>query len=484
MLFHDKEHAELAQLTAKLGLHLETQLLFWQSQNKSIQEVARPSGVFMECTPLRKQSTFEVAYIRHTSGTSSGLPKPIIQTHNGAVTVLPCLKGQASATLSTTPLYHAGVTDCLRSWTSEALIWLFPTAEVPITAKNILSCVTVSSKVPNQQIKYFTSVPYILQILAQDPAGLEMLRKMALVGVGGAALPTNIGDKLVAEGVNLVSRYGSSECGFLMSSHRNYETDKNWQYLRTSLKTSQLQFEKQINSPGLFELVVPKAWPQMAKRNRSNGAFATSDLFEAHPIIQGAWRYHSRSDSQITLITGKKFDPSPVEDFIRAKSPLVKEVLIFGNQKQVPGALIFPVDGPKEKRVEDEIWEVVQAANMKGENHARISREMMKIINGNSPALERSSKGTIIRVAAEQRFSEDIENMYHSNCSGQDISNYTYEDMLSLIRSIVGELLSEESDMGDESDFYQYGVDSAKAVAIKNMILKVKYYCSTSQFGC
>lgn len=472
-MFHDNEHAELAHSTAQLCVHLEPQLLFWQSQNKHIREVTRPSEGLIDYSPLRKQATSEVAYIRHTSGTSSGLPKPIIQTHYGAVTVLPCLNGQRSATLSTTPLYHAGVTDCLRAWTSEALIWLFPAAEVPITAKNIISCVALSSSIPNQKIEYLTSVPYILQILAQDPAGIETLRNMALVGVGGAALPKNIGDTLVAEGVNLVSRYGSSECGFLLSSHRKYETDKNWQYLRTSPRNNLLQFEKQISYPGLFELVVPKNWPQMAKRNRPDGSFATSDLFEAHPTIQGAWKYHSRSDNQITLITGKKFDPSPIEEFIGSKSPLIKEVLIFGNGRQVPGALVFPVDDPKKTNLEAEVWDVVRSANMKGEDHARISRDMMVIMNGNSPALERSSKGTIIRIATEQTFSEDIENLYFSNSSGHYISNYTYEDMVSLIRSIVGEMLSEASDIGDESDFYQYGVDSAKAVALKNMIQKV-----------
>lgn len=473
VLFHDKEHAELAHSTAHLDLNLEPQLLFWQSQNENILEVTRPREGSIEYTPLRKQSTSEVAFFRHTSGTSSGLPKPITQTHNGAVAVLPCLDGQPSATLSTTPLYHAGVTDCLRAWTSKALIWLFPTAEVPITAKNIISCVTVSSQVQHQKIEYFTSVPYVLQILAQDSMGMQMLREMTLVGVGGAALPTNIGDTLVAGGVNLVSRYGSSECGFLLSSHRTYETDKNWEYLRTSPRNNLLQFEKQSNSPNLFELVVPNNWPQMAKRNRSDGAFATSDLFEAHPTIQGAWRYHSRSDSQITLITGKKFDPSPMEESIRSKSPLIKEVLIFGNGRQVPGVLVFPVDGSKEPSSEDEIWEVIRNANTKGEAHAKISRDMLMIMSGSSPALERSSKGTIIRIAAEQTFSEDIENLYHSNCKRHDISHYAYQDMVSLISSIVGEMLGENSDVGDESDFYHHGVDSAKAIAIKNIIQKV-----------
>ncbi len=47
-----------------------------------------------------------------------------------------------------------------------------------------------------------------------------------------------------------------------------------------------------------------------AKKNRPDGSFATADLFAPHPEIPHAWKYHSRADSQLTLITGKKFDPA------------------------------------------------------------------------------------------------------------------------------------------------------------------------------
>ena len=67
-----------------------------------------------------------VAYIHHTSGTSSGLPKPIPQTHRAAVGVLPHIPSSSmKATFTTTPLYHGGIADLFRAWTSDALIWLF-----------------------------------------------------------------------------------------------------------------------------------------------------------------------------------------------------------------------------------------------------------------------------------------------------------------------------------------------------------------------
>ena len=64
-------------------------------------------------------------------------------------------------------------------------------------------------------------------MMAAEEEGLKVLKETDIVGVGGAALPQNVGDDLVEQGVNIVSRFGSAECGFLMSSHQNYARDKN-----------------------------------------------------------------------------------------------------------------------------------------------------------------------------------------------------------------------------------------------------------------
>ena len=220
-----------------------------------------------------------VAYIHHTSGTSSGLPKPIPQTHRAAVGVLPCLPPSSSssgkATFTTTPLYHGGIADLFRAWTSDALIWLFPGRDVSITAGTIVNCLRAIDQATgdgagdeNSQISlrpsYFSSVPYVLQLLENDEAGLNYLQRMELVGVGGAALPAEIGDRLVEKGVRLLTRFGSAECGFLLSSHRDYESDREWQYHRLPLEVKKfLKFEDREDGSGTHELIVLSGWPHM-----------------------------------------------------------------------------------------------------------------------------------------------------------------------------------------------------------------------------
>lgn len=427
-------------------------------------------------------SKSDIAYLHHTSGTSSGLPKPIPQTHHAAVGVLPTLDhGHDKATFTTTPLYHGGVADCFRAWTSSAMIWLFPGADVPITAANVLASLhctqTATLKDKTPKVKYFSSVPYILQIMAAEHDGLAMLKEMELVGVGGAALPPQAGDDLVAQGINLLSRFGSAECGFLMSSHRDYATDKEWQYLR-SRGSSLLEFE--IQEDGLSELVVRPTWPHMAKRNREDGSYATADLFEPHPTIPDAWKYHSRSDSQLTLITGKKFDPAPLEAVI-ATSSLLSDVLIFGNGRQYPGALVFcssnSVEMPSEDLLEA-LWPSIQRLNVESQAHTRLSKSMLIAMPRNAPGLEKSSKGTVMRGQAEQRYASSINAAYdastitpahENNIKGSHVE-VSDEEVPTTILQIVKGVIDNVDTIPGHADLFSFGVDSVACMQIRALL--------------
>ena len=229
--------------------------------------ILRTERVTAEKPETRETS---IAYLHHTSGTSSGFPKPIPQTHRAAVGVLPYIPSRSQkATFTTTPLYHGGIADLFRAWTSDAMIWLFPETEIPVTASNIVDCLGTAERCSVRKntplVGYFSSVPYVLQMMAMDQHGLDHLKRMDKVGVGGAALPTEVGDKLVKLGINLVSRFGSAECGFLMSSHRDYKKDKEWQYLRPDSGNLALKFE--AREEGTWELVIQPEWPHMVSKH-------------------------------------------------------------------------------------------------------------------------------------------------------------------------------------------------------------------------
>lgn len=426
-----------------------------------------------------------IAYLHHTSGTSSGLPKPIPQSHRAAIGALPHLPGTPSkATFTTTPLYHGGIADLFRSWTSDSMIWLFPSKDLPITARNICKCLEVAkSDRETPEIKYFSAVPYVLQLMEADEHGLEGLKSMDIVGVGGAALPVEVGDRMVGRGVNLISRFGSAECGFLLSSYRNFRTDREWQFLRDYNPPGLLKFEDRPDN--LFELVVNPGWPHLvsttpllhfsvltsskAKKNREDGSFATADLFAKHPNVKNAWMYHSRADSQLTLITGKKFDPAPLEAAV-ATSPHLDDVLIYGNNRPCPGVLL--IRSQQSARISDQellniVWPLIERLNQENQDHARIPRYMVVPVPHQGAPMEKSSKGTIIRRAAEARFATEISVSYESN-EGHLCTNVNDAELPRHLTESIQSLLSKPGPIGVDADLFSYGLDSIAGMRLRS----------------
>ncbi|TIA44713.1 acetyl-CoA synthetase-like protein [Aureobasidium pullulans] len=471
VIFHDETYADQSNEAANVArddsgeLHA-IELPF--SKGHSLSNIMTQEAVGSTNFPDVKDS--DVAYLHHTSGTSSGVPKPIPQTHRAGAGVLPSFPdGRQSASFTTTPLYHGGVADAFRTWTSGALIWLFPGKGIPITAANVIKCLSAAGESTKQglpPVKYFSSVPYVLQMMEADEQGFKYLQNMDIVGVGGAALPDEVGDRMVGKGINLISRFGSAECGFLMSSHRDYSKDKAWQYLRSDEGAEFLTFEK--NEDDLAELVIKPGWPHMAKKNRDDGSFATADLFAPHDTISNAWRYHSRADSQLTLITGKKFDPAPLEGAI-ATVDLLDDVLIFGNAQPFPGALLFRSktanDIPDDELIQ-KIWPAIEKLNSESQDHARIPKKMLVAMPVIDQPLEKSSKGTLLRGVVEARFAQDIDKAY-TNMGSFNVGDVPDEKVSNVIIEMIESIVPKKAKLDENTDLFSYGVDSVAGIQIR-----------------
>ncbi|KAL1793095.1 hypothetical protein ACET3X_008077 [Alternaria dauci] len=477
--FYDAAHTERAQQTESLAKEqgmsgLQVRLLPVSDTEDVFKVIQTSPETSIEPLQVDERS---IAYLHHTSGTSSGLPKPIPQSHRAAIGVLPHLPRIPSiASFTTTPLYHGGIADLFRCWTSNAMIWLFPSKDVPITARNICSCLEVANSYATTEglpiVKYFSSVPYVLQMMEADEKGLQLLQGMDIVGVGGAALPAEVGDRLVKNRVNLISRFGSAECGFILSSYHNFASDNDWQYLRNYNPPRLIEFEEREGH--LAELIIKLGWPHMAKQNRPDGSFATADLFAPHPTIKDAWLYHSRADSQLTLITGKKFDPAPLEDAI-ATSPYLDDVLIFGNNRPFPGALLLrseQASNMSDQELLKSIKSQVEKLNSESQDHARIPFDMLIPLAHQDLPLEKSSKGTIIRRAAESRFEDIINSAYGSqdSDSSPDVSDKDLpQHLIGLIQSMTGQT----AELNEDMDLFSYGVDSIACMQLRTRLRRL-----------
>jgi acyl-CoA synthetase (AMP-forming)/AMP-acid ligase II len=146
------------------------------------------------------QDSVRISFIIHSSG-STGLPKPIFQTHAA------CLSNYSNSfgyrAFLTLPLYHNhGLSSFFRAIYSGKEIAMF-NANLPLTGTNLIDA--MSAVEPES----FHGVPYALKLLAESEHGVEVLRKCKLVLFGGSSCPDDLGDRLVRSGVYLVGHYGA-----------------------------------------------------------------------------------------------------------------------------------------------------------------------------------------------------------------------------------------------------------------------------------
>lgn len=141
-----------------------------------------------------------VAFIVHSSG-STGLPKPIYQTHRQ------CLSNYATGSgmraFVTLPLFHNhGLATMFRGMVTGKRTAVY-NASLPLTNNNLITAMRAAD------FESFHCVPYALKVLAETPDGIAELAKAKLVLFGGSSCPDDLGDLLVQNNVNIVSHYGA-----------------------------------------------------------------------------------------------------------------------------------------------------------------------------------------------------------------------------------------------------------------------------------
>ncbi|KAK5062716.1 hypothetical protein LTR84_004790 [Exophiala bonariae] len=412
------------------------------------------------------QETSKVAWIIHSSG-STGLPKPIYQTHQAALRNYENnmnLKGFVIL-----PLFHAfGISNVLRGFTAIKKIYIY-SASLPLTSQNLLQVMR------RHKFEIFITVPYALKLLSETQEGIDALAAMKMVQFGGSACPDVLGNRLTEGGVKLISHYGSTETGQLMTSERP-EGDNAWNYVRVHEKLAAfIRWEERGGN--LHELVVLKGWPSKVATNRPDGSYALKDLFEPHPTISGAWKYCGRLDDTIVLMNGEKAIPIAMEQLVR-QHELVKDNVMFGAGKSQLGMIVVASElgGSKTSdEVIDAISPLIAAENKILPAYAQLSRDMIRVLPSGTE-YPQTDKGTLVRQAFYRMFHNEIEGVYleaesKSNgtrvLEGSELRDFLREQILEL-SSNSGETQS----ISDGTDLFSLGIDSLQSTRLRAKILK------------
>ena len=150
--------------------------------------------------PPSAASAGSMACILHSSG-STGLPKPIKLTNGLALKIAGNNMNMTS--FLTVPIFHGqGLTSILRAIFSAKQCWVYNAAH-PLLQDYLMDTLI------KRPIDLFICVPYAVKLLAENPKGIAAMTSCKWVSFGGSACPYELGDKLTAAGVRLITEYGS-----------------------------------------------------------------------------------------------------------------------------------------------------------------------------------------------------------------------------------------------------------------------------------
>jgi hypothetical protein len=192
----------------------------------------------------------------------------------------------------------------------------------------------------------------------------------------------------------------------------------------------------------------------------------------------------SRLDDRITLVTGEKVLPLPIEGYIKQHS-LVYEAVVVGIGKAIPGLLILRASQSRhlsESEYLDTIWSVVEEANARSEQFSRISRDMIATLPSTSE-FPRTDKGSMIRAQVYSQYNDLINGMYTKVERAADGGltldlTGTQSYLMELCRKDLGISLA-----GVDANFFLEGMDSLKAIHLRRLILRHFNIASAKSLG-
>ncbi|KAJ7811481.1 hypothetical protein B0H14DRAFT_3755089 [Mycena olivaceomarginata] len=239
------------------------------------------------------------------------------------------------------------------------------------------------------------TVPVMLATWSKSSAVVKYLKTLDRILFAGRPLPQRIGDDPVKQRLRLMSAYGATEFGALLSLIPYEDDIKEWAWFRVS-PLVKVRWAPQ--GDGTFECQI-LAWENhtaMVDNLDDIKGYVTSDLCVNHPQKKHLWKLVGRLDEVITHSSGEKTVLGPMQDIIMS-GPHITSAGMFGCERPQVKIDVHNVTQLAELRTN--IWPIIEEANENAAAFSRIFKKMILIASSDKP-LPRAGKGTIQSKAA------------------------------------------------------------------------------------
>ncbi|KAK0642649.1 Non-reducing polyketide synthase azaA [Lasiodiplodia hormozganensis] len=318
------------------------------------------------------------------------------------------------------------------------------------------------------------TVPSILEDIvnlapAELASGFALLKPLRFVAVGGGPLKPEVGEALVAGGVNVLNHYGATEIGAIAPIFRP-GADYDWRYLRLrndlGLELQQASSEGVPEHEMRYRLVgYPIGW---------NRPFYIQDEILKRPGSKHVEvKILGRQDDLIVLKTGEKVSPQGIEELLM-KDSSIKTAVCVGQGRFELAVLIEPSSTAPadEEQLVEHVWQLVCLANRSVDQHAQISSKHAVIIKPSNKAIPRSDKGSVMRREVHDLFEQEINAAYEALDLESFASSATLnmENLEDGITSLIGTVLGQDVWFRSEDDLFELGVNSLQATRLARFL--------------
>ncbi|KAJ7480176.1 acetyl-CoA synthetase-like protein [Mycena galericulata] len=418
-------------------------LVYDPSFESAVQELGLPTLVTPSLEVLATPQTLpslpdveptDTAVIFHTSGTTSGKPKPVPETHRWFRFQSEQWKGLCQASFEGQDLFnnigsfgHVGSATMINhlSASGQCLVQL---SRSGFDRDSLLDLIRLAGL--NNLLVYAPWLSKLLTMARTDTEVLSALRGMRQIVYTGASLNPEDEAWIVQQGIPATVLYATTEIALcLVSDLNDLKTLPAMRVIpcvqcqfipATSLKTADLAADVQDRVGGgqLYDFFIPESSPNCphpSVRNRPDGHIS-GDLFEE--VQKGYYAFRGRNDDWIRTGPGQTFcDTKSIEDnCMLTCANLVKNCAVVGHYKPAVVLFIEPtLSLPGETDIaafKAEILKQTETFNARLFEHERITDPNFIVVVPPGSLPRTTEKGNIRRKAVEDEYAAILEEIY------------------------------------------------------------------------
>ncbi|TFK57163.1 acetyl-CoA synthetase-like protein [Heliocybe sulcata] len=376
---------------------------------------------------LQPSSGTELAFIFHTSGSTSGSPKLVPCNYTWLNTIIdkacqvsqPANPGRQDVSTWMGSMCHIAQTFMLLGSIQHGSCTIQPT-KIGFSSEELADMVRRCDLNRLHQFASFLGIH--LRNSRLNPKLVALLQSMDQVVYSGLPLPRDEEEWAAKSGLQIRNLFGNTECGAMLLSVGG--TGPYRQSLRPLegvsygffpiASKSQNEAGHQSVNTNLVELVILSDsgdCPDVSLRH-ADGHFHTGDLFlEVQP---GCYVSRGRDDDWIKSENSLRCDTKAIEDNVRTMcGDLISECIVVGNGRPSPALFVEPASADMDHtKLKKEILRKTRQFHARRYLHERITSPSFIIIVSPKTLPRTATKGNIRRKAVEEQFKPHLDKLY------------------------------------------------------------------------